>query len=409
MTPATEKVPMEKVREHPDGIGRRLRRAAWWVGFAGVLAGVAGHAEYLAYAVGEKARLPLPESIDGIEARYLLNLEWGAYEGGRSRVAVLPVDNESAAGTLQLVATDGASAVAIDTENIGMVPVNGIEAIVTDVMNRTGRFRLLERAALESVIREQDLVTSERVTQASGARTGKVLGAEYLVQVVVTDYEAKVSGQKGGGLGGLLGDRAGVLGAIGLKSGEGRVGMNFRLVDAETSEVVYTRQIESVIRESGLTVGGLGIGGGGALGGFFSGFSKTPIGQAVIAAANKGVYELVKQIGARPASGSVVQAKDGRIWTNLGAGAVAVGDVLEVIQRGDELVDPDTGLSLGSMDTNLGTARVVHVEDRFSIAEGVSIPGGADRVARGDRVVSTVMPLAIEFAGTWARPGRGKF
>ena len=39
--------------------------------------------------------------------------------------------------------------------------------------------------------------------------------------------------------------------------------------------MVYTKQIEAVIREGGLIVGGLGIVGSAALGGFFSG---TPVG-----------------------------------------------------------------------------------------------------------------------------------
>ena len=388
-------------------IGRSLYAALRSMAFAGLLATAPAQADYLAYAVGQQSRLPLPESIDAIDAKYLLNLEWGAYEGGRSRVAVLPVDNTSAAPSMQMVAASGESSVAFSTENLGMVPVNGIEAIVTDVMNRTGRFRLLERAALDSILQEQDLVTAERVAKPSGARTGNVLGAQYLVQVVVTDYEAKVSGREGGaGVGALLGRSAGILGGIGLKRGQGRVGMNFRLVDAETSEVVYTKQIESIIRESGLTVAGLGVVTGGALGGFFSGFSKTPIGQAVIAGANKGVYELIKEIGARPASGSVVRAEGGRLWTNLGESAVAVGDVLEVVSKGEELIDPETGISLGSMDSSVGTARVVQTAERFSIAEADYIQG---EVSRGDRVVSMEMPPGIQFASSWQRPKRGKF
>ena len=75
----------------------------------------------------------------------------------------------------------------------------------------------------------------------------------------------------------------------------------------------------------------MGVSGGGALGECFSGFSKTPIGQAVIAGAHKGVYELIKEIGARPASGSAVRAEGGRIWTNMGR---AVGDVLDVVSGG---------------------------------------------------------------------------
>lgn len=366
----------------------------------------AAHGDYLAYAVGEKSKLPLPESIDAIEARYLLNIEWGDYAGGRSRVAVLPVDNTSSASSFLVTGQDGEGAT-WETEHANLVPVNGIEAIVTDVMNRTGRFRLVERQALDSVLQEQDLVTSERVSKPSGARTGNVLGATFLVQVVVTDYEANVSEKKGGGLGGLVSGRLpAVIGGIGVKSGQGRVGMNFRLIDAETSEVVYTRQIESVIREQGLMLGGLVFSGGGVLGGFFSSYSRTPIGQAVIAGTNKGIYELVKQIGAEPASGSVVRAEDGRVWVNLGRGVVAVGDELRIIAKGEELIDPETGLSLGSMDTELGSVRVAVVQEQFSIAETVSMSGTP---SRGDRVVSTAAPPSIQFAQAFQPPKRGTF
>lgn len=228
----------------------------------------------------------------------------------------------SSATSFQVVARDGES-VAWGTEQANMVPVNGIEAIVTDVMNRTGRFRLVERQALDSVLQEQDLVTSERVSKPSGARTGNVLGAQYLVQAVVTDYAANVSG----GIGGFVSNRLpAVIGAVGVKSGLGRVGMNFRLIDAETSEVVYTRQIESIIRERGLTFGGIAIARRGLFGGFFSSYARTPIGQAVIAGLNKGVYKLAKQVGTEPASGSVVRAEGDRVWVNLGRGVVAAGD-----------------------------------------------------------------------------------
>ena len=51
------------------------------------------HSDYLAYTVGEKAEIPLPENIDGIEAKYLVNLKWGAYTGLQSRVMVLPIED----------------------------------------------------------------------------------------------------------------------------------------------------------------------------------------------------------------------------------------------------------------------------------------------------------------------------
>ena len=90
-------------------VGCRWRIALRTAALAGLLAIAPAQADYLPYAVGEQSRLPLPESIDAIEAKYLLNLEWGAYEGGRSRVAVLPVDNNSAAPSMQMMSTDGQS------------------------------------------------------------------------------------------------------------------------------------------------------------------------------------------------------------------------------------------------------------------------------------------------------------
>ena len=362
------------------------------------------HAEYLAFAVGAKSEVALPERIDKIDAKYLLNVKWGGYAGAKSRVAVLEVDNNSSSNSISFSGPDGQS-FSWDLNNADQVPVNGIEAIVTDVMNQTGRFRLIERQELSSILQEQDLAASGRVAKPSGAKTGKVLGAQYLVQVVVTDYEANTSGS-GGGLGGLVTKRVPLLGGFGVKSGKGQVGLNFRLIDAETSEVMYTKQVESVIKESGLTVGGAAFSGGGALGGFFSSYSKTPIGQAVIAGINKGVYELVKEIGAAPASGSVIKSEGNKIWVNMGSGAVSVGDTLTVMSKGEELIDPDTGISLGSSDTEVGSVRISQAQDKFSIADVVALNG---RVKRGDKVVSTAAPPSIEFASKWKKPKRGKF
>ena len=362
------------------------------------------HADYLAYAVGEKAEIPLPENIDRIGSKYLVNVKWGSFSGARARVAVMQVDNNSSSSSFSMTGPNGQS-YSWSYDHANQVPVNGIEAIITDVMNRSGRFRLVERQALGSIIQEQDLASSGRIAKPSGAKTGNILGAEYLVQAVVTDYEANVSGSKGGGLGGLVANRVPVLGGVGLKRGKGRVGMNFRLIDAETSEVIYTKQIESEIKESGLTVGGLAFGGGGALGGFFDSYSKTPIGQAVIAGVHKGIYELVKQVGSKPATGSVIKAEGNKVWINLGRDVVSAGETLRIMSKGEELIDPDTGISLGATETEIGSLRVSQLQDKFSIAEKVTGSG----IKRGDKVVSTATPAGLEYASKWNKPKRGKF
>ncbi|NNF51754.1 MAG: hypothetical protein HKN59_04875 [Gammaproteobacteria bacterium] len=359
------------------------------------------NAEYVAYSVDDGDRTPLPENIDDIDSKHLLNVEWGSYGGRKSRVGVLEVDNNSSASSFVVTGAMGTS-INYSSSDTG-VPVNGIEAIVVDVMNATSRFRLVERQteALQGVLNEQDMGASGRVAKPSAAKLGNILGAEYLVQVVVTNYEPGTEGRDIGV--GALSRKVPLLGGVKIKNRQGQVGMNFRLIDAETSEILFTKQIESIIKESGLAFGGAAWGGAGALGGFMSSYSKTPIGQAVIAGINKGVYELVKQIGGGVAQGSVIKADSQEVFVNLGEESVAIGDVLKVMVKGEELIDPDTGISLGGDDEYIGNIEVISVKDKYSIAKPVSLSRTPDR---GDRVVSTAAAEPMEYADRWSTKRR---
>ena len=357
-------------------------------------------ADFLAYSVSDKGRSPLPEHIDEIDAKYLMNIEWGDFAGKRVRIGVLEVDNTSTTGSFKSTDSSGATYEAEWSHAGGTVPVNGIEAIITDALNRSGRFRLVERAVLNEVIGEQDLAASGRVAQASGAATGQVLGAELLLQVVITDYETGTS-ESSGGVGSLFSKVVPVIGGVGVKSGRGRVGLNLRLIDTKTSEILKTKQVESIIKESGLTFAGSGWTGDGMMGGFISDYAKTAIGQAVIAGINKGVYDIAKQVGRRPAEGSVVKVEGQRVWLNIGDQGVNMGDRLSVMQKGEELIDPDTGISLGSSDTAMGDIEVIQVAEKYSVAQWVTLKSTPNR---GDRVISQAAPPSIEYADSWSRP-----
>lgn len=363
----------------------------------GLLFANGASADYVAYSVGKKSKSPLPERVDDLDTKYLLSIEWGSYAGRKARLGVLEVDNNSTASSFSITTTAGN--VDYSSATTG-VPVNGIEAIVIDSLNQTGRFRLVERTALGSVLDEQDLASSGRVAKPSGAATGNVLGAEYLVQVVITDYESNTSGKKGG-VGGLLKSKVPLLGGVGGGKSSGRVGLNVRLIDAETSEIIFTKQIESVISETNISFGGIGFGSDAILGGFMSSYSKTPIGQAVIAGINEGVFELIKQVGAKPAEGSVVKADPTQIYTNLGSNSVSVGDTLRIMKMGEELIDPETGISLGGSMTTIGEIEVTQVQDKFSIAKPTSMNGTPDR---GDKVFATAIASPLEFADSWKKP-----
>ncbi|MBT8089346.1 MAG: hypothetical protein KJO01_03995 [Gammaproteobacteria bacterium] len=354
-------------------------------------------ADYVAYSVGENEKSPLPERVDNVDTKYLLNIEWGDYAGRKARLGVLEVDNNSSTSSYTVSTIMGNVDYSASTTG---VPVNGIEAIVIDSLSQTGRFRLVERTELGDVLAEQDLASSGRIAKPSGAKTGNVLGAEYLVQLVVTDYESKTSGTDKG-VGGILTRKVPLLGGIKAGSSTGRVGLNIRLIDAETSEITFTKQIEAVIKETNLAFGGAGLIGDVGLGGFMSQYSKTPVGQAVIAGVNQAVFELIKEVGAKPPEGSIVKADGAQIYTNLGDDAVAVGDRLQVLRKGEELIDPETGISLGGSTTSIGEIEVNQVQEKFSIARPVSLSGTPDR---GDKVKGTKAAAPLEFARSWKKP-----
>jgi hypothetical protein len=98
------------------------------------------------------------------------------------------------------------------------------------------------------------------------------------------------------------------------------------------------------------------------------------------------------------ATGSVVKAEGEQVWLNLGADSVAVGDRLNVISKGEELIDPETGISLGSSDTVLGAVEVAQVEEKYSIARNVSM---SSTPSRGDKVKALEVASGMEFAGDW--------
>jgi curli biogenesis system outer membrane secretion channel CsgG len=347
---------------------------------------------YIAFAVTKDGEFPIPEDFDDIDDKHLIAMEWGPYAGPTRRVAVMPVDNTSSGASWSMPGW-GSYEWGSTT-----VPVNGIEAMITDCMQRSGRFRLVERTEVGNVLAEQDLAAAGRTTQQSGARTGQILGAEYMVQAVITSYEPDFKG-KGGGLGGIA---SGVLGGAKVGKSQSMVGMNFRLVNAETSEIVFTKQVDVIVSDSQFALGGVGWGSAGALGGFVESYSKTPIGQAVMSGVNQGVLELVKQIGTAPMEGSVVQVKDNQIYINLGADAVAQGDIFQAMKPGEELIDPDTGMSLGGEATPLGQVQIATVNDKFSI--GLAVDFDPTQLERGDILVSTQPPPPLNFAPTWTGP-----
>ncbi len=147
-----------------------------------------------------------------------------------------------------------------------------LAGMLSNELAATNAFRIAERSKLESVLAEQNLAASGRVNPATGAKMGKLTGAEYLVAGTVTAYEEGAK-STGGGL-----SVKGI--SLGGKSSEAYLAVDIRVINSTTGEIDFVRTIEGRSKSSGMSIGVSRGGFGGAL----AQEQKTPAGKAIRAA-----------------------------------------------------------------------------------------------------------------------------
>ncbi|MEO8036897.1 MAG: CsgG/HfaB family protein, partial [Acidobacteriota bacterium] len=114
-----------------------------------------------------------------------------------------------------------------------------------------------------------DLASSGRVSKSTGAKLGKMTGAQYVVVATVTSFDSKTR-ETGGGL-----SFRGI--SVGGKSEEAYLAIDLRVIDTTTGEVEYTRTVEGRATGGGMAVGVYR----GGWGGHLSNYENTPTGKAI--------------------------------------------------------------------------------------------------------------------------------
>ena len=144
--------------------------------------------------------------------------------------------------------------------------------MLTNELAATGNFKMVEREKLAAVLDEQDLADSGRIKKGTGAKVGKLTGAQYIVTGSLAAYEENTQGTGGGvSFRGIN---------LGGKKESAYLAVDLRVIDTTTGEVEFVRTVEG--RSSG---GGVNVGlYRGGFGGNLSKYEKTPAGKAIRAA-----------------------------------------------------------------------------------------------------------------------------
>lgn len=144
-----------------------------------------------------------------------------------------------------------------------------LAGMLTNELAGTGNFKMVERQKLDSVLDEQDLADSGRVSKKTGAKIGKLTGAQYLVTATLSAFESDVKGT-GGGV-----SFRGI--SVGGKKEDAYMAVDLRVIDTTTGEIEFTRTVEARASSGGLAVGVYR----GGFGGNLSKYEKTPTGKAI--------------------------------------------------------------------------------------------------------------------------------
>jgi curli biogenesis system outer membrane secretion channel CsgG len=266
----------------------------------------------------------------------------------------------------------------------------GIRAMLVKRMADANKVVIVERAKIDQLTSEQDRNASNRVKQGSGARVGRISGADAVLagDIVVFGRDDKKTNVGAGGF------ARGPFAGIHVKKEEDKavVVIDYRLVDAETSEVIATGEArgESIRKSSGFggMGGSWGGGGGGGIDMTSSNFGATIIGEATQDCVNK-LGEILSQQATtmkktvREVETRVADVTGGTMVIAAGANdGVNVGETFEILKVLREVKDPQTKEVLDTVTESVGEMTVTSVRDKIATGTYAGKPAAVGFIAR---------------------------
>lgn len=210
---------------------------------------------------------------------------------------------------------------------------------------QTKRFRLIDRQETDQLLNEQ-LAQAMAENRELSSSMGRLKGADYIVIGSVSSFLIERTETKLPGSSRIL---------IGHK---GRVEGNMRVVDARTGDILESKKVSVVqsVRDAASTA--------------------QIVTQLADAYADQVTVNLMNAI--YPIK--VAAISSGVAYINRGTdGGLSVGEALRAVRPGKPILDPDTGVEMGTTEEDLGQVVLAEVEDARSKAEVGDVP-----LRRGD-------------------------
>jgi curli biogenesis system outer membrane secretion channel CsgG len=197
--------------------------------------------------------------------------------------------------------------------------------ILGTILQKTGRFIIVPQQDVSSILDQQALGASGAVNPATAANMGKILGLNAMVTGAITAYSEAEEGSD------YL--------VYKKKKQIARVTVDYRIVDTTTGIQMVADSGQGVYEKK--TGGALGLGSK-------SSYDADLRDGALRDALTKAMVNMLPQFERQEWSGRIASIKGRTVYLNAGQKTgLKVGDLLIVQELGEEIIDPQTNVSLG--------------------------------------------------------------
>lgn len=208
-------------------------------------------------------------------------------------------------------------------------PGSGLSDMLVTAMVTGKKFDVYEREKIQAVMAELGFQASGMVDESSAKQLGKTAGVDYLVTGKVTEFTIREEeiGGKGLKLGGLKGAKVSIAKAS--------CGLDVRVIDVETGQVVAAAAAVGKEDKKGISVDIKGLG---ELSMDSEDFQNSLLGIA----SRKAVEEIAKKLGEDLGANyaTIVKVSGSEVMLDYTQDDVKVGDMLTVFRLGEEIELP---------------------------------------------------------------------
>ncbi len=244
----------------------------------------------------------------------------------------------------------------------GVPPGTGMADMLITALVNSGKFKVYERAALDELLKEKNLSESDLANPGVASSTKLQIG-DYLVKATITEFGYKEK-EIGGSISGSF------LKGGGLTEYIGRVGVDLRIIDIGTSEVIIAEALakEEKSRSLGIATDKFTFGD-------VNSFDDHVVGKATRKVIDEIVEMLQTESASKPWKGIMIVADEFLFIDGGTEIGIKPGMQFEVKRFDKEVKHPKTGKVLKVLYDDIGVVKATEVEEGITTVEVVSGQG----------------------------------